>query len=102
MIDEIFEVTKKDYETLLAELKSEYYDKEVHNADDHFEVYFYSKDHTRTFAACIGDASQVKYYIVDLPQPHERGATPIIRQILLQDEESVKEFFQVLNESRQK
>lgn len=102
MIDEIFEVSKQEYKTLLAELKPEYYEKTVKNLDDKFEIHFYSKDGTRHFAACIGDNNGIKYYIIDLPYPNERGKTPIVKQVVLNDEESVKELFTAIAQSIKK
>lgn len=105
MIDEIYEVTQKDYQTRFHELKQDCYDKIV-NYDEHgFQVDIYSKDSARHFLSCEGCEDDegnvdVKYYIIDMPLPEERKATPIVRRIELNDEESAREFLEVLAASR--
>ena len=100
MIDEIYEVTKHEYNALISELYEDSYEKVINNHDDSCEVHFYSKDMQRHFAACIIQNDGPHYYIIELPRPEERGKSQIIRQVTLGDEESVNEFFNMLNQSR--
>lgn len=105
MINEIYEVTQKDYQTRFHELKKDCYDKTTRYDEHSFQVDFYSKDSTRHFLSCNGQEDEdgnvdIKYYIIDMPLPEERKATPVVRHIELNDEDSAREFLEVLAASR--
>ena len=107
MIDEIYEVTKNDYDDFIYRLKSDYSEKITNHYDDRIEVHYYSKDLSRHFAACITTSSNeegvsTKYYIIEMPQPNELGKNRVVRRITLSDEEDIKNFFQALNADKNK
>ena len=105
-INDIYEVTKKEYEALVNELIPEKCNKINNIKDDGFEIHYYDKNNERHFAAQICTEQEgelvAHYYIIDMPQPQERKASRIVRQITLNDEESVKEFFNWINSTQKR
>ena len=108
MIDDLYKVTKHEYNSFIQELKPECIHKERHYGQDITIIDHWSLDRKRHFASCcVTDKHEdgelkTEYYIIDFPLPEERRAARVVRQITINDKDDAIKFLELLNELRAK
>ncbi len=107
-LNEIYEVSRDEYVGFLSQIKSACQKTEIiGQGEPYTEVNIFSKDGTRHFATQTitskenEDASDIKYYIFDMPLTGERCAPRAVRKITLTDKEEVQALFDILAKLQQ-
>lgn len=101
---EYLEVSVDEYRSFTKELKPEFFHKEEETFDGGKAYYIVSNNSDKLICGNTYDQNTetVHYYIVNMPEDNERSAPQKIRKIVLESEEEVKAFFDIINKATKK
>lgn len=95
------EVDAAEYRSFVKELKPNFFHKEeeVFNAGKAY--YIINNDDNKLICGNLynNETEEVKYYIVNMPNNEARVAPQSVRRIVLETEEEVKAFFDIINKT---
>ena len=95
MYNEIFEVSRDEYNGFIDWLKPGSYQKE--NDNDGTEQRYVSKLTKKILCARINNSEEIKYYIFELPEPQEKLDQPIRRaKLTIETPEQLEALFTIL------
>ena len=95
------EVDAAEYRSFVKELKPNFFHKEEEVFDAGKAYYIINNDDDKLICGNLYDneTEKVKYYIVNMPSNEARLAPRSVRKIVLETEEEVKAFFDIINKT---
>lgn len=97
MDNEIFEVSYEEYMGFLNQIKKDAYFTTLTEYEELKVLEVYSKKTNKLLARqTVNPDEEKKFYVIEMPDDDERKEAPHVRQIRLETEEEVKQFFEAL------
>ena len=95
------EVNAAEYRSFVKELKPNFFHKEEEVFDTGKAYYIINNDDDKLICgnSYNNKTGEVKYYIVNMPNNEARVAPQSVRRIVLETEEEVKAFFDIINKT---
>ena len=95
------EVDAAEYRSFVKELKPNFFHKEEEVFDTGKAYYIINNDDDKLICgnSYNNKTEEVKYYIVNMPNNEARVAPQSVRRIVLETEEEVKAFFDIINKT---
>ena len=95
------EVNAAEYRSFVKELKPNFFHKEEEVFNTGKAYYIINNDDDKLICGNLYDneTEEVKYYIVNMPNNEARLAPRSVRKIVLETEEEVKAFFDIINKT---
>ena len=95
------EVDAAEYRSFVKELRPNFFHKEEEVFDTGKAYYIINNDDDKLICGNLYDneTEEVKYYIVNMPNNEARLAPRSVRKIVLETEEEVKAFFDIINKT---
>lgn len=95
------EVDAAEYRSFVKELKPNFFHKEEEVFDTCKAYYIINNDDDKLICGNLynNETEEVKYYIVNMPNNEARVAPQSVRRIVLETEEEVKAFFDIINKT---
>ena len=95
------EVDAAEYRSFVKELKPNFFHKEEEVFNTGKAYYIINNDDDKLICGNLYDneTEEVKYYIVNMPNNEARLAPRSVRRIVLETEEEVKAFFDIINKT---
>lgn len=95
------EVNAAEYRSFVKELKPNFFHKEEEVFNTGKAYYIINNDDDKLICGNLynNETEEVKYYIVNMPNNEARVAPQSVRRIVLETEEEVKAFFDIINKT---
>ena len=95
------EVDAAEYRSFVKELKPNFFHKEEEVFNTGKAYYIINNDDDKLICGNLynNETEEVKYYIVNMPNNETRVAPQSVRRIVLETEEEVKAFFDIINKT---
>ena len=95
------EVDAAEYRSFVKELKPNFFHKEEEVFNTGKAYYIINNDDDKLICGNLynNETEEVKYYIVNMPNNEARLAPRSVRKIVLETEEEVKAFFDIINKT---
>lgn len=98
---EYLEVSPEEYRSFTRELKPEFFHIQKEEDDSWKAFYVISnEDNTLVCGNKLINEDEIHYYIVNMPDGNARKSAKPVQKIILENEEEVKAFFDILKKAK--